>query len=547
MNLQVIRRWAAMPRAWGAVLFAAIAVGLVTSAVSQPKQTDDAETAASQSPAESDANGNAPLFKAYVAPEADVEAAAKRLQAKYPRERGVRVAADVRTGKLLIVAPPKIHAELAVSLKAADETAPSKKNATRDAGPRAQKTLALKNAKAQEFEANLAALVGRQLPVTTQQEDRLATYALASRSGTRVALTVDRTANTVSLDGPTEIVDAWIRVAGALDVGAKTQRPDQRAVQIRNPAVVESGSIEKALSLIGKQIDTKQQNQPGRLVSMTFQPREEAGQPRQGAAAQAQPQPDATEEEKNGQQPPATAVIQVPGAAEEAAGGGLIGPVQIEFLEGLDVIVIRGNPRNVERVTQIIQDIERLSTETVPVIEIVNLRHTSSEAMANLVRTLYDQVLSARQGRVSITALVKPNALLLIGREDSVASVMELVRRLDVAVAPETQFRVFPLRHMAATEAEATVQEYITGLPPGQQQQQVAAAAQVTTLAPRGLVIADFRTNSLVVRAADVTWKKSTPCCGGSTCPPAARSTSFACFSFAIRWRASWRRYCKML
>ncbi len=216
MNLQVVRRWAAMPRAWGAALFAAIAVGVVTSAVSQPKPADDAEAAASDSPVASDSNGNAPVFKAYVAPEADVEAAAKRLQAKYPRERGVRVAADARTGKLLVVAPPKIHAELAVALKAADETPASKKNhAPRDAGPRAQKTLALKNAKAQEFEANLASLVGRQLPVTTQQEDRLATYALASRSGTRVALTVDRTANTVSLDGPTEIVDAWIRVAGA--------------------------------------------------------------------------------------------------------------------------------------------------------------------------------------------------------------------------------------------------------------------------------------------------------------------------------------------
>src|SRR5690606_7460018 len=51
---------------------------------------------------------------------------------------------------------------------------------------------------------------------------------------------------------------------------------------------------------------------------------------------------------------------QAPVAPGDAALGedpltsGLVGPVQIEFLEGLDIMVISGNQRDVERVSQII-------------------------------------------------------------------------------------------------------------------------------------------------------------------------------------------------
>jgi hypothetical protein len=47
--------------------------------------------------------------------------------------------------------------------------------------------------------------------------------------------------------------------------------------------------------------------------------------------------------------------------------GGLIGPVQIEFLEGLDQIVIRGHPREVERVTEIVRELEA-KTEPGPLV-----------------------------------------------------------------------------------------------------------------------------------------------------------------------------------
>jgi Ca-activated chloride channel family protein len=57
----------------------------------------------------------------------------------------------------------------------------------------------------------------------------------------------------------------------------------------------------------------------------------------------------------------------------EGESGGLIGPVQLEFLEGLDQIVIRGHPREVERVTEIIRQIEA-KTEPAPTADNSNVR-----------------------------------------------------------------------------------------------------------------------------------------------------------------------------
>ena len=47
---------------------------------------------------------------------------------------------------------------------------------------------------------------------------------------------------------------------------------------------------------------------------------------------------------------------------------------------------------------------------------------------------------------MSITALIKPNSLLLIGRKESVERVIKLIQQLDVPVPPEAQFQIFHLK-----------------------------------------------------------------------------------------------------
>ena len=56
----------------------------------------------------------------------------------------------------------------------------------------------------------------------------------------------------------------------------------------------------------------------------------------------------------------------------------MIGPVQVETLEGLDVLILRGHQRDVERVMEVIARIEELSVETDPAIVVHQLRHVDS-------------------------------------------------------------------------------------------------------------------------------------------------------------------------
>ncbi len=160
--------------------------------------------------------------------------------------------------------------------------------------------------------------------------------------------------------------------------------------------------------------------------------------------------------------------------------------LQIEVLPDLDVIILQGPDRDVEEVSRIIEELERLSVETEPVILVVELQHVGSEALAGVIAQTSEELVGGRQGRISVTPLVKPNALLLIGWGEAVNSIRQLIRKLDQPVAPETQFRVFSLRHAPAGNVLTTVQGMFAGR---------------GGLGPQASVSLDARSNSLIVQA----------------------------------------------
>ncbi|HCP13273.1 MAG TPA: hypothetical protein DIT89_13145, partial [Planctomycetaceae bacterium] len=141
----------------------------------------------------------------------------------------------------------------------------------------------------------------------------------------------------------------------------------------------------------------------------------------------------------------------------------------------------------VEELARIIQEIERLSTETTPAIEIVYLQQVRGESLNELIENVLEDLTGPLQGQVTITPLIKPNALLLIGWGEAVKAAKELAQRLDESVAPETQLEVFRLRRAAATAVEATIAEFLNSR---------------GGLGPEVTVTADSRTNSLLVNAA---------------------------------------------
>lgn len=425
------------------------------------------------------------LLKPYAVERDKLADMAQRLRTQFAENSGVRIATDERTSQLLVLAPPSVHSQLQ-KLLSAPHAAPQPRQPVRQAtAPQAAapaqtgsgKVLLLQNTDPQVFEASLQQLTGRQ-PTTTRQGGEQATYSLRSQNNSVVSLTVNRHARSVSIEGPAELAEAWSRVVQAID-RPRSETGDRRMLKLQNSQPTSMRKVLAAFQTPQDDDGTQRRN----IATALLQPRRDA-QP--GEAAQqpenAQPAPD--QQPGIGQAQPAPAE-----EGEDAAGtdGGMIGDVQIEFIEGLDIIVIEGHARDVERVQRIIEDIERLSAETQPTIEIYELKHANNVAVAALVQQIYEATLQPRTGGVSITALGKPNALLLIGREESVKTVVDLVARLDQPVQPSSQFQVFALKHIAATDAQATITQFF---------------ADPMGLDTRVLVTADVRSNSLIVQAS---------------------------------------------
>jgi len=161
--------------------------------------------------------------------------------------------------------------------------------------------------------------------------------------------------------------------------------------------------------------------------------------------------------------------------------------VTVEPLPDLDLLILRGRDPDVEELTRIIQEIERLSAETAPEIDVIYLQNVQGEALEELVTEVLQDLTGPLQGRVAITPLIKPNALLLIGWGEAVNAAKKLIARLDESVEPQTQMQMFALKHAAATQAAETVEEFLNNR---------------GGLGPNVTVTADTRTNTLIVNAA---------------------------------------------
>lgn len=441
-------------------------------------------------------------IRAYRVPPEQLDSVANQLRAQWAGRADVRVASDPRSGQIIVQGPLDVQQSVAARL--AQLQGPAATGGVRSdnrslphvpaAAPRsatASSVVNLRHHAARDIEESLLALFGQRLTTTQSRELGATSYLLNGN----VRIDVQQQTNRVTLNGPTAAVDGLTRLIQAWDT------PDAGPERITRTVAMERSSpntAQRLASALAASDAGRQARVP--MVTVLFQREGEA----EGAAPTA-PAPDAPPPAApNGAQPGAGNPLQPqpqPGPANGAApaqpgqpaagttppGGGMIGPVQVEMLEGLDVLVLRGHQRDVERVLEVIEQIEQLSAETEPLILVYRLRHVDCGALTELIAPLYDQIYALRQGFVSINALVKPNALLLIGRRESVQTVLDLVKKLDRPVDPETQFRVFQLRHAAALAAQQAVLEFY---------------AARGGLGPRVRATADFRSNALVVQAS---------------------------------------------
>ena len=357
----------------------------------------------------------------------------------------------------------------------------------------------------EQTERALQGILGNRLSPrpTSNRADRV--YMLDVRGEGTLYITLDTRRSGVMLQGPVKLVDQFSRLLKRIDAPAVEDRT-RRIIPLRRAAARKIHEAVRAYQTGEGPDDENDETTPaGKDESSRTRPR--GGEARRRYSSEGV---DLANYELVSQmfQPgaaPAAQPARVPGGGpdveiwgpmrrgpwyegiEGPALADMSGDLEVEILPDLDVVILQGRPRDVDAMTKIIEELERLSEETVPEIEVVDMRHTSGEAMARIIEEVREDLIGGRQGRIAVIPLVKPNSLLLVGWGEAVKAIKELIDELDTPVNPESQFRVFPLKFASAMQVRTDLMEFFD---------------QDEGLAPRIEVIAETRTNSLVVRAS---------------------------------------------
>jgi type II secretion system protein D len=458
-----------------------------------------------------------PTVKSYLCAEGRQSEVLSWLRSAYAQRSDVRAAIDPQTGALVVLAPPAVQAEIAPRIPAPDAV-------RRDFPPTAEtgssgQFVALIHVRAGDVETTLRELFRERLIPVAGPRPGDAQYQFAGPRGGRVALGFDRQRNGVSIHGSGPAAMQWVRLIQNLDVPPQTEDHSTQVVPLYHASPLKVQEAVEAYRNGSRGAeprdgprDTRPTPRPDQqgagfersgvepVSYLSGRPLDGAGEARvadmaSSAPAIAAPAPVSLPPAPAGLPPapgaPPPAVEPRPAAPAEQGALRRIREmgldVEIETLPELDAIIIRGRKRDVDEVKRIIQEIERLSTETEPAIDVYPLRYVEGQALAELIRQVQADVLTSRQGRVTILPLGKPNALLLIGWGEAVKKAKELIAKLDQPVDPQTQERVFPLRNAAATTVATTIGQFF---------------ATAAGLQPKVRATADPRTNALIIQAA---------------------------------------------
>lgn len=345
----------------------------------------------------------------------------------------------------------------------------------------------LKHQTATQVQAGLIELLGNRLQRTVPAEQNA--YSYKALSGVALELNFRTNMNQIELQGHPLVVKQFSRLVGFLDTPGDVNELKVRVIPVSRS---KPETVRKALQAYLKGYRTAE----GKKEKGTSEP--ESDPQSFNLSEDSEIEQVNFQEEGGAAANPFNQVFEVPGNELDQALdaqdeerlksrlGELSQNVQIQTLDDLDLIILRGRDQDVDEISRIIEQIEQLSEEAEPEVEIITLKHVSGQSLAQLTVQLNQQFVGGRQGRVQVTPLVKPNALVLIGWGEAFQSVKVLIEKLDQPVDPESELQVFHLKHAAAVSTQQTIQQFFS--PQG-------------GLSPQVSIIADIRTNSLIVRA----------------------------------------------
>jgi general secretion pathway protein D len=424
----------------------------------QPNRLDSSDIKAPSS------TGQATL-RTYNVPSRLIGTVGAHLQLQYHGQSEVTITTDPNTQQLMVMAPADVQQQIAIAIERLLKDSSGTGSDQGMAHASHQESIySMRNLTWRELEDALKRLGGDKMTITTERNGELAQLKLQNHYGMNDIFRVDRRSNQVTLVGTRPTVSAWLQVIHSLDSGQANTHDSTHVVPL-SPA--QPRSIRRMIQ----------------LVKATVQQEDEyAGE---------LDDPIRMEQPLGGDE----AVTALGTMDTLSSASGLLGDVQIEIIDDIGLIIVKGSKRDVQRTLQVIDQIKEQAKMTEPVIEVLRLTHANAEAVATEVTRLYESVYQQRQGTVSITPLVQPNALLIIGRQEIVDSVKTLVAKLDQPLDPQDQLMVIRLKHASAVDLETRVRDFFVQRPGSDQENRAALGTRVR-------VVSDFRTNSLIIQAA---------------------------------------------
>ena len=495
-----------LPQQHNAVLVVDVRTNSILVQGSSQVQTTVGQFIGSLQSAEMDVQSTPAVVRAYVLPLPDRENTVASLRARYSGNPNVRITFDASTGRLFALAPATVHREITGLVQGPVGTTSAPVNLKT---PTVRRFVPLPPARHSDIQHRILRLFSSRLQSIRDRGRDL--FQIPFRSGL-VTLEFNPDKGGLFIAGTPRAARQFQTLVSAL---VSLQTPNQR-VRILLVERAAPGQLRKALDAYrgtppepARTAPPSEANAPAPASDSApdgpgandgsasdRRPNATAG-PYQPVSPVAYLTPDAfaPEPQQAGQtQPPATPASRdtdEPDTDEPETEGTEPLPelenVDVEALDDLDVLILRGREQDVQDLARMIRALDRISAETQPEITVYQLRHTQSTAIENVIETVDDELVATRQGRVDVTALVKPNALLVIGWGDAVQAMLQLIGKLDRPVPAESQFSVFRLQHAPAANAQQLITSFFSNR---------------GGLAPQVQVISDQRTNALIVYAA---------------------------------------------
>ncbi|MCL2349234.1 MAG: hypothetical protein FWC50_13375 [Planctomycetaceae bacterium] len=194
---------------------------------------------------------------------------------------------------------------------------------------------------------------------------------------------------------------------------------------------------------------------------------------------------------------------------------------KIQVLPRLDVVIIDAPQSEVQRIMEMIKQLEEISEQASPQIEIMFLKNVQCQSVEGLLKTqvgmseprmpgmmptpvyLYTELLATKQGRVWAIPLVNPNAMLLVGWGKALEAMKALIDQLDKPVAVENSLlRVIRLEYAPAREIAQVITDFFLGNVPPQTPPGIQSPSPTLGFPRRVRIMSDPRSNSLIVQAA---------------------------------------------